>query len=77
MYGGGIPLMYFLGFLHFVCGYLAYKFLFVNFYRKSYGFDEEIPLYSVRLMKWAIFLHISMNLFMYTNKRLLTPDEYT
>jgi len=77
MYGGGIPLMWALGMLHFICGYLSYKYLFVDFYRKSEGFDEEIPLFSVALMKWAVFFHILMNLFMYTNKRLLTPPEYT
>lgn len=68
--------MYLLGMIHFFCAYLCYKYLFVDFYRMTYGFDEDIPLYSVRLMKWAIFFHLLMIMFMYTNKRLLTPNEY-
>lgn len=71
-----MPLMYLLGFIHFVCGYWAYKFLFVDFHRRSYGFDEEIALWSIYLMKWAIFFHLLMNLFVFTDKRVLTPPEY-
>ena len=76
MYAGGMPLMWVLGCLFFGCSYLVYKWLFVDFHQKTYGFDEEIPLYSVRLMKWALLFHLLMVLFMYTNKRLLTPAVY-
>ena len=75
-YSGTMPLMYGLGALHFILAYLCYKFLFIDFYRTSYGFDAEIPFYSVRLLKWGLFLHIMFNIFMYTNKRILTPEIY-
>jgi hypothetical protein len=75
-YSGSMPLMYGLGALHFFLGYLTYKFLFIDFYRKTYGFDEEIPMYSVRLMKYGLLFHLCFNLFMYTNKRILTPAVY-
>lgn len=75
-YGGGMPLMYLLGFIFFLVSYICYKWLFVDFYRKSYGFDEKIPVYSVKLMKYALFAHLAMNLFMFTNKHLLTPSDY-
>jgi hypothetical protein len=43
-YCGSMPFMYILGFIHFILGYLAYKWLFFEFHRKAYGFDEQIPL---------------------------------
>lgn len=76
-YGGSMPIMYILGTIHFLLAYLSYKFLFIWYNRTAYGFDLEIPMYSVRLMKWAVFVHLLFNIFMYTNKRLLTPDNYT
>jgi len=76
MFGGGMPLMYALGFLHCTLAYWAYKWLFVDFYRKSYGFDEEIALWSIYGLKLGIFFHLLMNLFMYTDKRVLTPPVY-
>ena len=76
MYGAVMPLMYLFGLIFFALSYVVYKWLFVKYWRKSYGFDEEIPLYSTRLMKWALFVHLIMILFMYTNKRLLTPKDY-
>jgi len=71
-----MPLMYGLGALHFILGYLCYKFLFIDFYRISYGFDDDIPRYAVNLMKYGIFFHLLFNVFMYTNKRILTPSVY-
>lgn len=75
-YGGAMPLMWLLGALFWVLGYLCWKFLTICFYRKTYGFDEEIPLYAISLMKYAIFVHLAMIMFMYTDKRILTPPGY-
>ena len=68
--------MYILGTIHFIFGYIAYKYLFIDFNQKTYGFDEEIPIFSVRMMKFALLFHLLMNTFMYTNKRVLTPAKY-
>ena len=68
--------MYPLGCLHFFLGYLAYKFLFLRHHQKTYGFDEHVPFLSVSLMKFALLFHLLMNLFWYTNQRLLTPQGY-
>lgn len=75
-YGGGMPLMYPLGVLFFFLMFYVCKFLFLRFYRITFGFDESLPLYAVNLMKWAVFFHLMMNAFMFTNKRLLTPPIY-
>jgi hypothetical protein len=71
-----MPILYILGFIFFFGSYMTYKYLLITFHRTSYGFDEEVPMLSVGLMKWALFFHLIMNLFMYTNVRLLTPPGY-
>lgn len=68
--------MYILGIIHFILGYWVYKYLFFRYNRKAYGFDEAIPMYTMKLMKWGIFLHLLFNTFMYSNKRLMTPENY-
>jgi len=75
-YAGSMPIMYILGALHFFLAYVVYRLLFIGYNRVAYGFDDIIPLYSVRLMKWGLFLHLLFNCFMYTNNRVLTPDGY-
>jgi hypothetical protein len=76
-YGGALPLMYPLGVIFFMLMFYVNKFLFTRFHRKSFGFDETVPSYSVKLMKWALFFHLLMNCFMFTNKRLMVPPDYT
>jgi hypothetical protein len=71
-----MPFMYFLGIIHFLLGYFVYKYLFFRYNRKAFGFDEAIPMYTMRLMKWGVFLHLLFNVFMYTNKRVMTPPDY-
>lgn len=75
-YGGGMPLMYPLGILFFILMFYVCKLLFLRFYRRTFGFDERLPLHAVRLMKLAVLFHLLMNVFMFTNKRLLTPPIY-
>ena len=76
MYSGAMPIMYLFGVIHFFISYWCHKYLLLTFYRKSYNFDEEIPLYAISLMKYAILCHCCMITFMYTNKRLLAPEGY-
>lgn len=75
-YSGSMPLMYGLGALHFFLAYVSYKFLFIDFYRTSFGFDDHIPKYALGLMKYGVLFHLVFNVFMYTNKRILTPAIY-
>ena len=77
LYGGGMPLMYGLGVLFFLTSYLNYKWLLFYWYRTAHGFNEDVALNSISLMKWALLAHLLMSLFMYTNRRVLTPTDYT
>jgi Kef-type K+ transport system membrane component KefB len=76
MYAGAMPLMWLLGVIFWVFGYVSWKFLTICFYRKTYGFDEEIPLYAIGLMKYGVLFHLCMITFMFTDKRILTPPDY-
>lgn len=69
--------MYVLGVLFFTTSYLNYKWLFFFWYPTSHGFNEDLAIYSVGLMKWAVLFHMCMSLFMYSNRRVLTPKDYT
>jgi hypothetical protein len=77
MYGGSMPLMYPLGIMFFILNFYVEKLLFCRFYRKTFEFDESLPYHSVKLMKWAIFIHMLMNCFMFTDKRLMVPENYS
>lgn len=71
-----MPLMYPLGILFFILNFYVEKFLFCRFHRKTFEFDEQMSFYSIKLMKYAIFIHMLMNCFMYTDKRLMVPLGY-
>jgi hypothetical protein len=76
MYSGAMPIMYLIGLIHFTLAYWVYKYLLIDYFRKSWNFTEEIPFYALSLMKYVLFIHMCMIIFMYTNKRLLTPAKY-
>jgi len=77
LYGGGMPLLYIFAFMFFSTSYLNYKYLFFNWNLTADMFNEEMPISSIALIKWALLLHLTMSLFMYSNKKLMTPTGYT
>lgn len=72
-----MPLMYPLGIVFFILNFYVEKFLFCRFHRKTAEFDMSLPFYSIKLMKWALFVHMLMNCFFFTDKRLMVPDNYS
>jgi len=77
LYSSGMPLMYLFGIIFFTVNYLAYKFLFFYWNQKAFGWDAELSLSTLSLLKWAVLAHLLMALFMFSNKRLMTPEGYT
>ena len=77
LYGGGLPIMYPLGAVFFASSYIIYKWLFFYWYRTAHGFNDDVALYTIGIMKWAVFGHLAMSLLIYTNKRVLSPAVYT
>ena len=72
-----MPIMYILGTVFFTTSYLNYKWLFFYWYQTSHGFNEDVALYSINFMKWGVLFHMAMSVFIYSNKRVLTPVGYT
>lgn len=72
-----MPLLYIFAFLFFSTSYLNYKYLFFSWNLTADMFNEDMPIRSIALIKWALLLHLSMTLFMYSNKKLMTPSDYT
>ena len=68
--------MYAFGLIYFIIGYLNYKRLFFTWYQTTFGFNEEFALYTLYIFKWGLLFHLLMMLMMYTNKRVLPPQEY-
>jgi hypothetical protein len=77
LYGSGMPLMYIFGVIFFTTNYLVYKFTFFYWNQTAFGWDEELSLAAINLVKWAVLSHLIMALFMFSNKRLMTPAGYT
>lgn len=73
-YSAGLPMLYPIGCLNFFIIYWVYKTLLVKYYQKTISFNQDLPIYSVRYFKYAIYFHIVMAAFMYTNKGMLYSD---
>jgi hypothetical protein len=77
LYGSALPIMYVFGAIYFVLSYLNAKYYFFNWVKRGFRFDESIAMWSIKLMKFGVLFHMMMSLFVFTNKRVLTPANYT
>jgi hypothetical protein len=77
LYGGGMPLMYIFGLIFYTTSYLNYKYLFFSWNATADMFNEDLPIRSIALIKWGILFHLAMSLFMISNKKLLSPMDYS
>jgi hypothetical protein len=68
--------MYILGVIFFTVNYNIYKFCFFYWNQTAFGWDADLSLAAVSMIKWAILIHLVMALFMFSNKRLMTPKGY-
>jgi hypothetical protein len=40
-------------------------------------FNEDLALRSIGLVKWGVLFHLTTSLFIFSNKKLMTPADYT
>lgn len=73
MYSAGIPLLYPITAIFFALFYCVYKFLFLKYYQVTTRFDENLPLLSTEMLKFAIFIHIIVAAFQLSNEELIPP----
>ena len=78
-YSSGMPILYPVACLNFFLMYWVYKLLLVKFYRKTISFNQDLPQYSIKYLRFGIFLHVVMGAFILTNKALVSSafvDQY-
>lgn len=76
MYGSGMPILYPIAFLNFVCLYWTYKYLLVKFYSKTVAFNQDLPIFCIKYFHIAVILHLLVALMMLTQRGLLNIDYY-
>lgn len=75
MYSSGLPVLYIVACLFYIMLYWVYKFLLFKFYQKTSRFNENLPIHSIHMIKYAIVYHMVIGGFMYTNSRILSETH--
>jgi hypothetical protein len=70
-YSAGMPFMYPIGTIYFFMTYWFDKICLMRFYQKTMVFNEELPIESTKLFKFAIMIHLAFAGFMYSTSSLL------
>lgn len=74
-YSSGLPIMYPIGTVYFVMTYWFDKVCLMRYYQKTKVFNEELPIQSVQLFKYAVFLHFVFAGLMFQRSSLLSSKE--
>ena len=75
MFSAGLPILYPFACIAFFVLYWVYKFLLLKYYEKTTRFNEELPMYSITWIKFAILIHGILGLLMYTNSDLFPEND--
>lgn len=75
MYSSGMPILYPIGMMFFFILYWVYKGLLLNYYQKTSRFNEQLPRYVVRYIKFGLIFHLIIGFLMYSNSRILSTTE--
>ena len=71
MYSSGLPILYPISFVFFVTAYWFNKIMLMRYYQKTYVFNEELPIMSMKYMKFGIVLHFIVSVLKLKNYKLL------
>ena len=71
-YSSGLPIMYPSCFLYFFMTYWFDKACILRFYQRSKDFNEELPIKSVSLMKYAVLIHFIFAVLIYSSSPLIS-----
>jgi len=74
-YSAGLPIMYIIGTFYFFITYWFDKISLMRYYQKTKVFNEELPIESVKMFKYAIMLHFLFAGVMYSSSRILISEE--
>ena len=70
-----MPLLYPIGTLFFFLTYWFDKVSLMRYYQKTKEFNEELPISSVKLFKYAIIIHFMLSGFLYSSSGMLILNE--
>lgn len=70
-YASGMPALYPIAFINFFILYWVYKILLVKSYKKTIAFNQDLPFFTIRYFKYAIFFHMFFSSIMFTNQGIL------
>ena len=75
MFSAGIPILYPFACAAFFVLFWVYKFLLLRFYKKTTNFNQDLPTYSITLVKYGLMLHGVFGLAMYTNNDIFPMND--
>ena len=70
MYSSGMPVLYFLGALWYTITFFIDKCLYLRLYRKLPHFDRMVHSRIRSFFDFAIFLHMAIGFWMYSNTQI-------
>lgn len=74
-FSSGMPALYPIACFNFFILYWVYKILLVKFYRKTTAFNQDLANSSIGFLKIAIFTHVILAAYIFTNSHLLSSDN--
>lgn len=69
-YSSAMPVLYLFGFLYFFTSYYIERFLIFKYYRKSKVFNEQIPINTSYLFRWALVFHCLFSFMLFSNNQI-------
>ena len=75
LYSAGMPILYLFGFVAFALYFFFDKFLFTRYYKTPEKFDASLAIMAVNALPYAIFLHLSFSLWMYSNPHIFNDSD--
>mmetsp|Transcript_11586 Transcript_11586/g.17530 ORF Transcript_11586/g.17530 Transcript_11586/m.17530 type:complete len:87 (+) Transcript_11586:3148-3408(+) len=66
-----MPILYLMGFIFYVIFYWVYKYLLLKFYQRTNKFNEELPIFSVGLIKFGLIIHLVFGGLMVTYSKIM------
>ena len=75
LFSAGMPILYLIGFIFFLLTFITNKIVILKSYTKSTTLTRTIPKYGQRILIGAVYCHVVMALFMYTNDSIFITKE--
>ena len=66
-FSSGMPILYFVGFLHFFSTFWLHKTMLMQYFQKTSEFKRQLPLFCIKICKIGFFLKLIAGIFMFNN----------